>query len=65
MADMDCQLGGVWTRNNIGCAKQIEKLVMPQPTPPPHDLVFHHRYMRSRTAERSGTESQEKQSECP
>jgi hypothetical protein len=65
MADVNCELSGVWTGNEIGCAKQIEKLVMRQPTPPAHNLVFHHRDMRGRTTERSGTQSQKKQTQSP
>jgi len=38
---------------------------MRQPTPTTHDLVFHHRYMRSRSTERGGTQSQKKQTEGP
>jgi hypothetical protein len=63
MADMDGHLRRVRTGYEVRGAKQIEKLIMRHPTTAAHNLVFHHGYVRSGTAEgnRSQLEKQQRQ----
>jgi hypothetical protein len=60
MDDVNCLLSGIWTRDEIRSAEQVQTLIARHPFTTTHDFVFHHRDMRSRTTKSRRAESQEK-----
>ena len=57
--EVDRQLGGVRTGNEIGCAHELQELVVVEPSPTAHHFVAHHGDVRSWTSEADHTQSQE------
>jgi hypothetical protein len=64
-AEMDCQLGGVRTRNEIGGTDEVQELAVVDPTAAAHDFVAHHRDVRSRAAEAEHSQPQEYAGDLP
>ena len=60
---MNGELRRIRPRNEIGRAEKIEKLVVREPAPPAHDLVLHHRNVRSGPTERGRAELEKERRE--
>ena len=58
-AEMNGELGGVGARNQVRGADEIEERLARDPAAAAHDLVFHQRDMRGRTAESDRAQLQE------
>ena len=59
-ADVNRHFSGVGTRNEIGRAQKIEKLLARKPSASRDDFVFHHRNVRRRAAESDCAQLEEK-----
>jgi hypothetical protein len=56
---VDRELGGVGPRDEVDRTDEVEKLLSREPLPAANDLVFHHRDVNRRSAERGCAEAQE------
>jgi hypothetical protein len=59
MTYVDCQLGRVGARNEVGGSEQIEKLFPGQPLPAADDFILHHCDVGGWSAECDGPQLQE------
>jgi hypothetical protein len=63
MADMNGHFGRARTRNEVGRPQHVKEFRMGNPAAPLDELLFHHRDMCCRSAERDRAQAQERQSD--